>query len=380
MAFFRLFALTVVLSATLVASIGEIKDLKGAVVISKNMRADANASEINATIGDMLASGDLIITQEKNASAQLELTDGTKITVGGNSQFLVEDYSLEESRAELDLINGTLRVITGSIGKVAPKQFKLKTRTATMGVRGTDFVAVLSEDLTLESACVDGAISVSNEFGEEVVNAGNMSKTSFGSAPSAPFATPAGFLATAGFLSSDEPKIILKVDENQTVIEDQNASDLNASDLNISDIASDPVELDRVKEVAIIRYEDLMISSDLITTDRGKNLEFTAVDSGSEPTGSNVQFMLTSVDLINDIELIEKSKIIVAIYPSETVVLVLEGGVKAWQTEAAQGEMLTNKGAKREFTQKEIFYYFELLGIDKASATPYLPKPKIYKF
>lgn len=382
----------VVFSTSLFASTaGTVTDLKGAVVISKGMRADANITEpaeINASIGAVLYAGDLVVTKEKNAVAILELSDGARVTVGGNSQFLLEEYSLEESRASLELVTGTLRVITGKIGKVAPKQFVLKTRTATMGVRGTDFVAVLAEDLTLKSACVDGAISVSNEFGEQIVEAGNMTTTIVGSAPSVPVSIPAGFLGGLGlgFTADLVPTIDSEpTEQSDLIVVEQKASDLNVSDLNSSDLNTTAVvveppavELSRVKEVAFIRYKGDLIVSDMVKTDRGETLEFSAGQHSLKQLELNTPFIYTTVDVMDGIKLDPDSKIIIAEYEKDTLILVLEGGVTAWDVHATEKELLDSKGNKRDYTKKELNYYFDLLKLPNEER--YLPKPKIYEF
>jgi hypothetical protein len=40
----------------------------------------------------------------------------------------------------LDLLQGSVRVVTGLLAKVNPERFKVRTPTAVVGVRGTDFI------------------------------------------------------------------------------------------------------------------------------------------------------------------------------------------------------------------------------------------------
>ena len=40
----------------------------------------------------------------------------------------------------LNLLQGTIRVVTGWLGKVQPEQVKVITPTSVVGVRGTDFI------------------------------------------------------------------------------------------------------------------------------------------------------------------------------------------------------------------------------------------------
>lgn len=84
------------------------------------------------------------ITTGRNGAASVVLRDGTVLTLGPNttanlSQFQY-DATTQEGNVALDLLQGSLRVVTGLLAKINPDRFKVKTPTAVVGVRGTDFI------------------------------------------------------------------------------------------------------------------------------------------------------------------------------------------------------------------------------------------------
>lgn len=93
--------------------------------------------------GDPVRAGERITTG-RDGAASLVLKDGTVLTLGPNTttdlnQFQY-DATTQEGNFALDLLQGSLRVVTGLLAKVNPERFKVRTPTAVVGVRGTDFI------------------------------------------------------------------------------------------------------------------------------------------------------------------------------------------------------------------------------------------------
>lgn len=89
--------------------------------------------------------GDILIS-EKNTYALIRFIDNSEITLKPNSQFKIENFAFDEAKQENDhavfsLIKGGLRAVTGLVGKRSRERFGLNTPTATIGIRGTIFVA-----------------------------------------------------------------------------------------------------------------------------------------------------------------------------------------------------------------------------------------------
>ncbi len=69
------------------------------------------------------------------------MRDGTLITVGRDSEFVIREYRLYREQpnvATFELVKGAFRSITGLITKRASR-YVVHSRVATIGVRGTDF-------------------------------------------------------------------------------------------------------------------------------------------------------------------------------------------------------------------------------------------------
>jgi hypothetical protein len=90
-------------------------------------------------------SGDTLVT-EKNTYAQIRFIDHGEITLRPGTTFKIDNFAYEADKPEGDsaafsLIKGGLRSITGLLGKRNKEKFSLKTPTATIGIRGTTFIA-----------------------------------------------------------------------------------------------------------------------------------------------------------------------------------------------------------------------------------------------
>jgi hypothetical protein len=77
------------------------------------------------------------------ARVLLEFADGTKVTLGANTEFQVKDYryapQAEVPKAAFELLRGVFRAITGKLGDQDPPDFTVTTAVAVLGIRGTDF-------------------------------------------------------------------------------------------------------------------------------------------------------------------------------------------------------------------------------------------------
>ncbi len=71
----------------------------------------------------------------------MSMIDEAKIDLRCNSEMLIEEYKLEQgdNRSVIHLIKGSVKKITGSIGKMAEDIYEMRTPLATVGVRGTEY-------------------------------------------------------------------------------------------------------------------------------------------------------------------------------------------------------------------------------------------------
>ena len=164
-----LFILMMALS--LWANIGNIMALKGSAEVERV------GEKLKATNGMELLEGDILVTQ-KRSRVQVMLKDSTVITIGANSSFSFLEYSFDgtkNSKVTMRANRGFFRSVTGKIGQVAPARFKVKTASATIGIRGTDFSGNVAEGREV-FRCYQGAIFIEFSGGLRDLDAGMMAE------------------------------------------------------------------------------------------------------------------------------------------------------------------------------------------------------------
>ena len=154
------------LIANLLANIGEVTALQGSATLLRE------SNELTLSKGFSLDNDDTINTAAKS-KVQVILNDDTVITIGPNSQYHFEKVNTKTPEATMQLKRGFFKTVTGKIGKIAPERFKIKTKAATIGIRGTQFMAYVSED-DEQIACIQGKIVVQTAEQKYEILAGNM--------------------------------------------------------------------------------------------------------------------------------------------------------------------------------------------------------------
>ena len=171
-------------SAALAAPAGSITHLSGTVSAKR-----AEGSKL-LSIGSEIQEGDELATQ-RDTYARIKFSDGSEVVMRPETALKVSNYAYSEDKPQsdnmvLNLIRGGLRAVTGLLGKRNRDRFKLDTGTATIGIRGTHFGALLCADNCASVPTVSGqapdnglhvdvssgAIVVTTNAGQQVVNTG----------------------------------------------------------------------------------------------------------------------------------------------------------------------------------------------------------------
>ena len=126
-------------------------------------------SSSNLSPGTPIWVGDHVVTGH-NARVGLRMIDGTVFSLGADTEFAVNDYRYQEQTekgtARLELIKGVFRAVTGAIGKLKERDFKVQTSVATIGIRGTDFWGGFYFSNALDVALLGGkGIYIENSAG-----------------------------------------------------------------------------------------------------------------------------------------------------------------------------------------------------------------------
>ena len=119
-------------------------DPAGKIIYARgNVSAQAPGAGLRiVTTGAPTTVGDTIATAA-DSFAVIELLDEERITLRPETRFTIAEFNQtagHESVA-LNLVKGGFRALTGLLGRRRPESFRLTTPVATIGIRGTDFVA-----------------------------------------------------------------------------------------------------------------------------------------------------------------------------------------------------------------------------------------------
>ena len=150
-----------ILLSLLLSTILFAKDVATITAMQGSATVQRAKQKLPASLGQKLQTKDVVFTKE-NAKLQVIFNDETIISIGKNSEFSIEDYLFEENQepiAKFGMLRGAMRTITGKIGKIAPQKFTVTTKTATIGIRGTNFSVFVNDDGSAEAFCTFGAIS-----------------------------------------------------------------------------------------------------------------------------------------------------------------------------------------------------------------------------
>ncbi|NOT15403.1 MAG: FecR domain-containing protein [Methylotenera sp.] len=115
-------------------NVGKVTAVHGMAVVERNGQSFEAGTDV------LVCNGDKYQT-DSTSVMELTLRDGSIITVGKDSVFTVSTYHIYKNKpsvALFELTKGAFRAVTGFMTK-RPHRYEVKTATATIGVRGTDF-------------------------------------------------------------------------------------------------------------------------------------------------------------------------------------------------------------------------------------------------
>ncbi|MCF3630675.1 FecR domain-containing protein [Thalassospiraceae bacterium LMO-SO8] len=103
-------------------------------------------STVPLSLGTKVFAGDVLKTGPE-ARLLVRFADGSSLTLGEKAEVFVDEMVFDPAaagagagRQALIMVVGVFRYTSGKIGKTSPSQVAFGTPTATIGIRGTDFV------------------------------------------------------------------------------------------------------------------------------------------------------------------------------------------------------------------------------------------------
>lgn len=125
--------------------VGLVKVSHGAVSIE---RAGAHLA---AQVGMAVQASDVVVTGADGA-AGITFTDNSVVSVGPDSRFAIDKYAFDNTtyagEFQGTLSQGRLAAVSGKMVKQSPESMKIRTPSAVMGVRGTEFVVQVDPPAT----------------------------------------------------------------------------------------------------------------------------------------------------------------------------------------------------------------------------------------
>ena len=140
------------------AAIGSVSDVKGT-----SCEIERNKQKLPGNKGASIESMDTYVTG--NCVSNITFKDDTKVKVTENSRLLIDDFVFDPKQSDagklaLKVGMGTVRYASGQIAKNNPQKVDIKTPTATIAVRGTDFNMTVDETgeslVILVPSCKEG--------------------------------------------------------------------------------------------------------------------------------------------------------------------------------------------------------------------------------
>ena len=157
------------------SEIGEISELRGNGEILRQSGGDKLLAELALDI----LSYDSVFTG--NGRIAIQFVDASIIKLTEHSKIVIDEYIYDpdptKSKLALNMASGTARFITGALGKIDKRNISIRTPSANIAIRGTDFTTTVDElgrSLVILLPDADGTtsgeIAVETWSGTEILN------------------------------------------------------------------------------------------------------------------------------------------------------------------------------------------------------------------
>lgn len=118
-------------------------------MVRGDVRIEREGQTLKADVDTPVFARDRIVTQPL-ASVGITLRDNTRISLGGRTNMVLEEYQFSadtnDGSLAMRVLRGSLATVTGLISRKPSNNVEVRTKTATAGVRGTEFVVEVPDD------------------------------------------------------------------------------------------------------------------------------------------------------------------------------------------------------------------------------------------
>jgi len=294
------------------ADIGSISEFRGNGEILRENQSDKLLAELAL---DIFSNDDI---RTGNGRIAIQFIDDSVIRLTEHSKVIIDKFIFnpdpEKSELALSFIKGTGRFVTGKLKRIKKENIKIRTNSATIGIRGTDFTVSVDETgrslvilLPNPDGTASGEITVSTFAGTVIMNQ-PFQATMVTVAESAPTKPVVLENLTLDFI--DNLLIVNPPDEIEKAVEDQNATASNILDVDLleeTELEKDYLDeefddIDRL-DIDLLNVDFLTDLLDIIDNNVGSKaqvsilngVEIEGVKAGFDPINQSYTFVEGSV-------------------------------------------------------------------------------------
>ena len=246
--------------------VGNISELSGSARVVRE-------KPYNAELEFNIQQNDEAITT--NGRMAIKFLDDSQVKLTEHSQLTIDEYIFDpnpsKSKMAITFGLGTARFITGSLNKIDKQNIDLKTPTANIAIRGTDFTVTVDETgrsllilLPDINGLSSGEIVVTTAMGTVILNKPYEATTVdvFEKPPSSPVILDLSLELIDNMLIVNPPKEEVIVEEN---VQTQKKNILDFNDLDIDYLEEDFFKEDELEFTELdINYLDVNFLEDLL--------------------------------------------------------------------------------------------------------------------
>ena len=262
---------------------------------------ERGAERITPVRGTSVNAGDLIVTGA-NGMAQLAMVDQAKLSLRSNSQLRIVQYPTNAAQPGvlLNLLRGTLRSFTSLLTASNRDGYKMRTKVATVGIRGSGGILEHTDDDVTNHYTIEGnyiVASIEGNFQPILTNPNQTVQVVQGQAPKLVPTPPS--LLRSGMVSRDGKEKVELDDSNENLAGqtsgDTRVAVLGGNGLGFSvidatgNVGQDPINLQNiVLSNGGAAYSDQAIPSGITLDSNGALRAYRAYAGGQSGTGANV--------------------------------------------------------------------------------------------
>ena len=239
------------------AGVGKVTEQTGPTEILREKKSIPSSVNTGVEMNDTVSTA--------KGKAELTFDDKTTVKLTEHSKLIIDDFVYDPKKGTgklaLNMAMGTARYASGQIAKNNPQQVAIKTPTASIAVRGTDFsmtVDELGRSLVIllpscdSKGCVTGAIEVSNLAGVVLLDVPYQATlvSSASSPPSQPTIVKLDQANINNMLIISRPPEVKDDTQAGTAKKEKSILDFNALDVDLLKFSAlDENKLDNIKEL-----------------------------------------------------------------------------------------------------------------------------------